>query len=62
MAVYDKGEKSEEGFKVKIGRCPKCNSENLDYGDVIPESGAIYYPWECGRCKSTGKEWYNLTL
>lgn len=39
--------------------CPKCGSENLEYG-VSEVDYELSYPVECKDCGFTGKEWYNL--
>jgi predicted nucleic-acid-binding Zn-ribbon protein len=41
-------------------QCPKCGSENIEYGSIEPAEGAIYYPATCADCLDTFKEWYNL--
>ena len=41
------------------GKCPICNSENLEYfGMEFDVMGNIYYPWHCPDCDTDGKEWY----
>lgn len=43
------------------GKCPKCGSENLEYGSLELEDGdVIYYSFTCPDCKTTGKEWYSI--
>ncbi len=43
------------------GKCPKCESENLEYGALeLEDSDMIYYPFTCPDCKTTGKEWYSI--
>jgi predicted nucleic-acid-binding Zn-ribbon protein len=49
--------------KMDERNCPKCGSDNIDYGsivDVTPSILAVYYPVECLDCGYTGKEYYNL--
>jgi hypothetical protein len=43
------------------GHCANCDSENIDYGSIIPEDTFIGYPYECEDCKDRGIEWYSLT-
>jgi len=43
------------------GKCPKCGSENLDYG-ISEIDNQLFYPVECKDCGFTGREWYDLTF
>ena len=44
------------------GKCPKCNSEDLEYEDSdISGEGASYY-YICNDCGFKGIEWYNITF
>ena len=45
---------------MKQGICPYCNSNELDYGDLIPDGNYIIYPTECGNCGYEFKETYRL--
>lgn len=47
---------------MEEGKCPKCGNYNLDYDPLEIEGNAVYYPWICLDCKSSGKEYYNLTF
>lgn len=40
------------------GKCPKCNSGNLNYGDSGEEGESYYYEFTCDDCGAEGKEWY----
>jgi len=42
------------------GKCPKCESDDLDYGSLEPVDEGLYYPYTCNGCGFEGKEWYNL--
>ena len=42
------------------GKCPNCNSEDLDYDAVELEGESLFYPFVCNNCKANGQEWYNL--
>lgn len=45
------------------GKCPKCNSMNLEYGVAENVDGMmIYYPYTCLDCQQQGEEWYDLTF
>jgi hypothetical protein len=43
------------------GRCPKCQSDNLEYGNSEIEGESLGYEFECRDCGCEGIEWYNLT-
>ena len=48
---------------MEQGKCPKCDSYNLDYETIVdttPSIQAVYYPVECLDCGYKGKECYNL--
>lgn len=42
------------------GQCPKCDSENLEYGAIMQYGESIYYPFTCNDCGCEGKEFYSL--
>jgi len=44
------------------GKCPICNSENLEYFGMELEDTAVYFPWHCPDCDTEGKEWYNVNF
>lgn len=43
------------------GRCPNCNSSELEFGDSDNVDNYIAYEFECLDCGETGKEWYTVT-
>ena len=45
-----------------MGRCSKCNSEDLDYEavEINGEMLYLYYPFTCESCGAEGKEYYCL--
>jgi hypothetical protein len=43
------------------GRCPNCNSSELEFGDSDNVGNYIAYEFECLDCGETGKEWYTVT-
>lgn len=52
-------------IKVKsneIGKCPVCNSMNLDYDVLELDGSTVQYPWECKDCGAQGKEVYNANF
>lgn len=46
--------------KECIGRCPKCNSDNLEYGNTELDGTSMGYEFECRDCGCEGIEWYDL--
>lgn len=44
------------------GKCPICNSENLEYFGMELEDTAVYFPWHCPDCDTDGKEWYYVNF
>ena len=42
------------------GRCPKCGSDNIDWGDNEQYDNQIAYEFECCDCGFEGKEWANI--
>lgn len=44
-----------------LGHCPKCGSDNLEYGNTELSGESIAYEFECRECGCEGEEWYNLT-
>lgn len=50
-------------MKVKCneqGLCPKCESNNLDYGCVQFDGNMCYFPYICAECGTQGEEWYSM--
>jgi predicted nucleic-acid-binding Zn-ribbon protein len=56
-----KGEKVMENTKCNRGKCPKCGSENLEWGNTEIDGEGLGYEFECNDCGCQGTEWYNLT-
>ena len=51
------------GFKSnKVGECPVCGEQDLDYQELQPEDNMVCYPWHCDNCGAEGNEWYDLTF
>jgi hypothetical protein len=42
------------------GSCPKCASEELDYGPFELDGENGYFPFVCQGCGASGKEWFSL--
>ena len=46
--------------KVCQGKCPKCESENLEWGNTEIDGQSLGYEFECNDCGCQGTEWYDL--
>lgn len=46
--------------KKCLGMCPKCGSDNLEYGNTELEGNYLGYEFECRQCGCEGTEWYKL--
>ncbi len=44
------------------GECPKCGSDNLEYGCSKPYDNQIAYPYTCADCDFEGSERYCLSF
>lgn len=44
------------------GKCWHCGSESLTYGGVNMDGEMLNYPYSCGDCGESGKEWYSLAF
>lgn len=44
----------------EVGVCPKCKSEDLDYGVMELKGEKAFYPYICNNCGCKGREWYDL--
>lgn len=42
------------------GKCPKCDSEDIDYGISLLEGDSMGYSVQCNECKTKFIEWYTL--
>ena len=49
-------------MEKEIGKCPKCDSEIIQYGEMENADSCIYYPFTCNVCKFEGREWYDLAF
>ena len=58
----DFGENTESKGEKKVGEglCPKCGSDDLNYGDSQLEDDYVYYEGDCRECKIQFHEWYKL--
>lgn len=48
-------------FKKCRGKCPKCGSENLEWGNTKLAGKSLGYEFTCNDCGCEATEWYNLT-
>lgn len=46
--------------KKCLGMCPKCSSDNLEYGNTELDGTYLGYEFECRQCGCEGIEWYKL--
>ena len=46
---------------IVMGACPKCGSENIEYGDTNISGDCLGYEFECQDCGCQATEWYDLT-
>lgn len=44
------------------GICPKCKSEDIDYGDSEPVDTSYVYEAHCNKCGIDFKEWYDMVF
>ena len=42
------------------GRCPKCYSSSITYGDSVIEGESVGYHAQCDDCDAEFIEWYTL--
>ena len=42
------------------GKCPKCQSGEVDYGTSLLEGTSLGYSCKCKDCGTKFIEWYNL--
>ena len=42
------------------GKCPKCQSGEVDYGPSLLEGTSLGYSCKCRDCDTKFIEWYNL--
>lgn len=62
---FDGMDKSDEVLPVAeaeadFDKCPHCDSDNIDYGDVEPGGAFIYRTHRCLACDTTWEERYDL--
>ena len=47
-------------FIQEQGKCPKCGSDDVDYGDSNIDGETISYELTCNKCGCQAEEYYNL--
>ena len=45
---------------ITQGHCPKCGSDDINYGISETSGESIYYEGDCNDCGSDFHEWYDL--
>jgi DNA-directed RNA polymerase subunit M/transcription elongation factor TFIIS len=50
--------------QVEQGTCPKCGSNEINYGVVHASSDGtqVYWDWTCPDCDAEGEEWYDINF
>lgn len=49
-----------EWVRGTASRCPKCNGNNLNWGDTEDEDESRGYNFTCPDCGCYGTEWHNM--
>jgi predicted Zn-ribbon and HTH transcriptional regulator len=44
------------------GKCPYCDSEDIEYGTFELEGEEGYYDITCNECEQSSKEWYKMVF
>ena len=44
------------------GKCPFCNSRDLDYDTIKFDGDMCFYPYMCKKCGHQGEEWYKMVF
>lgn len=47
----------EENESIMAGRCPKCGSQDLDWGSLVPDGHEAFQRTNCISCKF---EWFEI--
>ena len=47
-------------FRVTQGHCPKCGSDDINYGLSEVQDESIFYESDCNECESKFHEHYTL--
>tara|TARA_R100000655_G_scaffold39753_1_gene75086 strand:- start:1914 stop:2108 length:195 start_codon:yes stop_codon:yes gene_type:complete len=42
------------------GRCAKCGSDNIEYGNMGVDGTELWYEYDCDDCGDSGSEYYTL--
>ena len=48
--------------ETKKGNCPKCDSQNINYGPLDISDDIVYNTIECNDCGHEDEEYYSLTF
>lgn len=51
----------DKEMRCTPGTCPKCGSEELDYGCLNVQDAMVYYSFSCPVCRLEAREWYDLS-
>ena len=44
------------------GNCPKCGSDELEYGSTEIKGDSLGYEFTCSKCGIQGVEWYDVVF
>lgn len=47
-------------MKERQGKCPKCESENIEWGSTNIDGDSLGYEFVCNNCGCQATEWYTL--
>lgn len=66
-AITEESGFCHKGFNYDLisnesGKCPYCDSEDIEYGIFELEGEEGYYNVTCNKCKNSSKEWYKMTF
>jgi hypothetical protein len=62
MAKRKAKKKMKSPDKHQQGKCPKCGSEMLTYGETELQDNSLGYRCFCQDCDYCGIEWYDLVF
>lgn len=55
-------EKENKFETMEIGKCPKCGSENISYGDFESDDDCCWYESTCDDCDFSFNEHYRMVF
>jgi len=61
VEVVDSDTEIKNPFNADFDRCPKCESNDIDWGELDPDNVLIYREHRCNNCGTKWEEKYELT-